>query len=227
MAFTLVSDIVAMVINELSQVPGVVTQKYSTPIITQYIQTAYLLEIDDQWWPDYMVLLDATIDGTTGHLTSDLQGPISSIEDMGDIMIVWVAGTNQRLRALRPGTNPGTVTVGGAANPLYMIPDSTVAKRPFRVLPPTGIGPLKLWARQKQSFPFSLSTKVGIDALLLMLDAAWQYCVNDGTIPAQVAKYELLIRKRRTQVVSSFNQQPIPLDNRFAGMTNEWQESWR
>ena len=75
--------------------------------------------------------------------------------------------------------------------------------------------PLTVRARQRTAFPFTSATRVGIDPLLLMFDAAWMYCTNDGTLPAQAAKYELLIRKRRQMAISRFNNQPIPLDNRL------------
>ena len=60
MAFTAITDLQAMVINELSQVAGVVTQKYSAPIILQYLQNAYMMEIEEVWWPDYMATSQQT-----------------------------------------------------------------------------------------------------------------------------------------------------------------------
>lgn len=220
MAFTAITDLVAMVINELSQVAGVVTQKYSAPIITQYLQNAYMMEIEEVWWPDYMGYFTATIDGTTGRLANDLTGSISSIDDYGDIQHVWPVASNVPLMALPENVNPSTFTSStqaptSTAQPVYILPDYAVPHRPFRVLPSNSVGPLTVRARQRTAFPFTNATRVGIDPLLLMFDATWMYCTNDGTLPAQVAKYELLIRKRRQTMISRFNNQPIPLDNRL------------
>jgi hypothetical protein len=220
MAFTPITDLIAMVINELSQVPGVVTQKYSSPVILQYLQNAYMLEIEEVWWPDYMGYFSSDIDPLTGRLTNDLVGPISGINDYGDVQNVWPVNSNVPLAALPDTINPNTFqssaqTASAGSSPVYILPDYSLPNRPFRVLPTTAIGPIQVRARQRTAFPFSNSTTVGIDPLLLMFDAAWQYCVTDGTLPSQVAKYELMIRKRRQQAIARFNSQPIPLDSRL------------
>ena len=229
MAFTAVTDLVAMVINELSQVPGVVTQKYSAPIITQYLQTAYMLESQEVWWPDYMMTQTGVgIDITTGLLTVDLRGSISGIDDYGDIQYVWPANSNRPLAAMPDTFNPSTFAPSGtstSSSPFYITPDFTIPNRPFRVLPSNSVGTLTVRARQHTDTPFTNATTVGIDPLLLMFDAAWQYCVNDGTLPAQVAKYELMIRKRRQQMISNFNSQSIALDSRLANVPDQWSEA--
>lgn len=229
MAFTPITDLVAMVINELSQVPGVVTQKYSAPVITQYLQNAYMLESQEVWWPDYMMTqAGIAIDPKTGLLATDLGGSISGIDDYGDIQYVWPANSNRPLAAMPDTFNPSTLVTAGASSassPFYITPDFTIPNRPFRVLPANSVGTLTVRARQHTDFPFTNATKVGIDPLLLMFDAAWQYCVNDGTLPSQVAKYELLIRKRRQQMITNFNSQPLPLDSRLPNVPDQWSEA--
>jgi hypothetical protein len=75
-------DIVKAVIVELSQVPGIATQVYAADRILQYVQDAFLLEIEEIWWPQYMQYFGpVALDGTTGIIVSDLTGPISSITD--------------------------------------------------------------------------------------------------------------------------------------------------
>jgi hypothetical protein len=48
-----------------------------------------------------------------------------------------------------------------------------------------------------------------------MYDAAWMYCVDDGTVPAQVNKFQMLAGNRRKQLKAGFAQQPLELDPRF------------
>jgi hypothetical protein len=52
-----VSNIVSSVINLLSQVPGIATQIYASNRIQQHVQDAFLLELEEMWWPDYMCFI--------------------------------------------------------------------------------------------------------------------------------------------------------------------------
>lgn len=212
---TRVDDIVADVITELSQVPGVVTQIYASDRIRQFVQDAWQLEIEEIWWPEYMVWLSVPLDGTTGMLAGDLIGPISAIESFSDIAMVMPIDSNKRLRILPPSANPFTI-VSSSGRAMYMAPDTTVPNRPFKVYPPTATGNVAVWARQHNALPFSGSDLVYLDRLLLTYDAAWMYSVDDGTVPQQVAKYQQLAVKRRKQMIAGAAQQKIELDPRFA-----------
>jgi len=220
MAGTLARDIVSDVIVELSQVPGVATQLYASGRIMQHVQDAYQLEIDGNiWWPGYMVYVTSTLDGTTGRLTSDLIGPISTIDSYEDVLIVWPSGSNRKLRELPQSINPFTLQSG--PGPLYMSPDMAVAARPFRVWPPNSTGEVVVFGQQHTALPFDNSTTVYIDRLLLTYDAAWMYCVDDGTVPAQVQKFQVLATKRRQQCLSLLNQHPLELDTRYPSALDE------
>jgi hypothetical protein len=211
---TRVDDIVQDVITELSQVPGVATQLYASDRIRQFVQSAWLLEIEEMWWPDYMMWFNIPIDGVTGMLTQDLVGPISSISDFGDIAMVMPSDSNKRLRILPPGMNPFTF-VSSSGRPVYMAPDYSAKNRPFKVYPATATGNVAIWARQRNAVPFSSDDLVYLDRLLLMYDAAWMYSIDDGTVPAQATKYQQLAVKRRKQMMEAFAQQPLALDPRF------------
>jgi hypothetical protein len=54
-----------------------------------------------------------------------------------------------------------------------------------------------------------------LDQLLLQYDACWMYAVDDGTIPAQVNKFQVLAQNRRRMIKAAFSQQPLELDPRF------------
>ncbi|HEY4383136.1 MAG TPA: hypothetical protein VGN34_01490, partial [Ktedonobacteraceae bacterium] len=179
----IVQDIVNAVITELSQVPGVATQIYSAGRIQQYVQNAFLLEFEDEWWADYMTYAEAGLDGITGHLTNDLVGPLGPITEWRDIYCVWPKGRNRKLRELPQSMNPTSISGGTVA--VYMAPDYTAAARPMMVYPITTTGSIVALARQRPELPLDLLDKVYIDALLLQYDAAWMYCVDDGTVPAQ------------------------------------------
>jgi hypothetical protein len=209
----LVKDLVNSVITEISQVPGVATQIYAADRIKEFIQNAYRMEINEMWWPQYMYYQLVGIDGVTGALTSDLKGPLSFIDDYGDIAAVYRNGSNRKLRELNQSINPDLMTTG--LDTWYLAPDYSVPHRPFRVYPITSTGPVKVWARQQNTLPFALTDSVFLDGLLLKYDACWMYAIDDGTVPAQVSKYQMLATKRRQQLKANLAQQPLELDPRF------------
>ena len=210
----IVRDIVNAVINDLSQVPGVATQIYSAGRIQQFIQDAFLLEFEDFWWPDYMTYAQSGVDGTTGHLTADLVGPLGSITEYRDIHSAWPVGRNKKLREIQQSVNPTTLLAGSGAKALYMAPDYTAAARPLRIYPPTATQDIVVWARQRPELPLDIDETLYLDQLLLQYDACWMYAVDDGTVPAQVNKFQVLAQNRRTKLHASFSQQPIELDPR-------------
>jgi len=209
----LVSDIVSNVITEISQVPGVATQVYSADRIRLFVENAYQMEIQEMWWPNYMYYQSVGVDGVTGSITSDLKGPLSFIDDYGDIAVIYGPGTNRKLRELNQSINPTLMTTG--LDTWYVVPDYSVQHRPFKVYPITSTGPVLVWARQRNTLPLALTDDLKLDPLLLRYDACWMYAVDDGTVPAQVNKYQLLATKRRQQLKASLAQQPLELDPRF------------
>jgi len=210
-----VSDIVNACITELSQVPGIATQIYSAGRIQQFIQNALLLEIEEMWWPDYMCYIGPIpLDGATGSLTLDLVGPLSTITEYHDIAAVYPGTSNRKLRELPQSINPRSLTNSGGGS-WYIAPDYSSPARPFKVYPPNSSGDVVVWARQRPKLPISLTDKVYIDQLLLLYDAAWMYAVDDGTIPAQVNKYQVLAQNRRRMIKAAFAQHSIELDPRY------------
>ena len=209
-----VRDIVNAVITNLSQVPGVATQIYASGRILQHVQDALLLEIEEMWWPDYMTYIGPiALDGTTGRLAADLVGPLATIRDYGDIAAVFPEGSNRKLRELPQSINPFTLTSG--LNTFYITPDYTVPARPFKVFPPDSTTSVVVWARQRPVLPLDIDDTVYIDNLLLQYDACWMYAVDDGTIPAQVNKFQVLAQNRRRMIKAGYGQHPLALDPRY------------
>lgn len=217
MAGTTVGDIVNAVILELSHVPGTATQIYSAPRILQFVQDAYQLEINEMWWPNYMFYQQVGLDGTTGALTADLAGPISTCNDYADVAAVYAPGRNRKVREFPQSLNPFAYTTG--TNAWYMMADYTVDNRPFKILPAGSTGPVVVWARQHDTLPYTNSSVTYLDALLLQYDACWMYAVDDGTVPAQVNRFQLLASNRRKQLKAGYNNQPLELDPRFPSGT--------
>ena len=100
-----------------------------------------------------------------------------------------------------------------SGRPQYITPDAIPA-RPFGVWP--HVGPVYVWARQRAALPIKTTDKLYVDGLLLQFDACWMYAVDDGTIPAQVNKFQTLAANRRRMLKASLAQHPIALDPRVA-----------
>lgn len=209
-----VNDVVNSVIIELSQVPGLTTQIYSTSRIQQFVQNAITLELEEMWWPPLMWRQLVPLDPATGLLNADLKGPISYIDEYGDIAAVYPQDRNNKIPELPQSINPFAFT-SSSQRPRFIEADSTLEHRPFRVWPLGISGSVAIWARQRLTLPLSPSDKTYIDPLLLLYDACWMYAVDDGTVPAQVNKYQVLATSRRKKMISRYSQHPLTLDPRF------------
>lgn len=207
-------NLVSRVITEVAQVPGVAVQQYSSERIRQHIQSAIFMELPEMWWPGYMIDQFVALDGVTGTIVEPLQNERGACADWEDVMDVWPEDREQPIPRLNPRSNPRRYTTGG--NMRFIIPNYTQAAadefRPFRVLPQDSVGNVRVRARFRPITPMSMTDKIYMDHLLLVYDACWMYCVDDGTVPGQVAKFEMLAQKRREQCRIMINDMPILLD---------------
>jgi hypothetical protein len=208
-----VGDIVNAVINLLSQVPGFVTQTYASGRILQHVQDALLLELEEMWWPDYMAWI-GPIPIENGIPTIDLVGPLATITEWRDVAAVFPTDSNKKLSELPTNINPSLLTSG---KPRFVYPSYVTPNRPFAVLPPTSDTSVYAWCRQRPPLPLKTTDRVYIDNVLLQFDACWMYAVDDGTIPAQVNKFQVLAQNRRRMVKAGFAQHPLELDPRTSG----------
>lgn len=214
MALPTVGDVVSDVITELSQVPGIATQLYASGRIRQHVQDAIQLEINEMWWPFLMWYQKVPLDGVNGLLTQDLKGPISFIDDYADIQAVWPDGSNRKISELPQSVNPFNLT-STASTPVFLSADATIPHRPIRFWPQNTQGSVVILARQVPDIPVTDNSPFYLDRLLITYDACWMYCVDDGTVPQQVQKFQILAVKRRKQMLSGFSQHPVLLDPRF------------
>lgn len=214
MALPTVGDVVSDVITELSQVPGIATQLYASGRIRQHVQDAILLEFNELWWPFLMYYQRVPLDGINGLLTQDLKGPISFIDDYADIQAVWPDGSNRKVSELPQSVNPFNL-ISTANTPVFLSADATIDHRPIRFWPQSTTGSVVILARQSPAIPVTDGQPFYLDRLLITYDACWMYCVDDGTVPAQVSKFQTLAVKRRSQMKSGFAQHPVLLDPRF------------
>jgi len=205
-----VDDIVKAAITELSQVPGQATQIYSTPRMQQYTQNAVLLELEEMWWTKLMFyLFDVQIDLVTGLPIVDLLSPFGGyLDEFTDINAVWLTNSGKPLPQFPRGVNPAVMR--GQSSRFFIGPTST-PHRPFVVWPPAD-HTVTIYARHRPTLPMSGTDKIHMDRLLILYDVCWMYAVDDGTIPAQVNKFQVLAANRRKRMKAVDNSHPILLD---------------
>lgn len=153
------------------------------------------------------------IDG--GLLTTDVVGPLATITEWRDVAAVFPSDSDKKLAELPTNMNPALLT--NTSRPRFVYPNYVVPNRPFAVMPPVSGVSVYAWCRQRPPLPLKTTDKVYIDQVLLQYDACWMYAVDDGTIPAQVNKFQVLAQNRRRMVKAGFAQHPLELDPRTSG----------
>lgn len=208
----LVSDVVNAVINLLSQVPGVATQLYAADRIRQHVQDAILLELEETWWPALMSYSSKiSVDQSTGLLQSSLLPTPYPNTEWRDVAAVFHGDSNKKMRQLPQSVNPYQLNTGVG----FITADYTTANRPFKVFPANAATQVVVWFRSRPNTPMALTDVVALDPLLIQYDACWMYAVDDGTIPAQVNKFQVLAQNRRKKILTAYNQHALELDPRF------------
>lgn len=205
-----VDSVVRAAITELSQVPGLATQIYSTPRLQQYVQNAVLMELEEKWWINLMAYLyDVPIDPLTAKPAHDLVHPLGGfIDEYTDIAAVWPSGSNKKLLALPRRLNPQTLL--GQTSKFYVGPNATL-HRPLTVWPPHD-HTVTIYARYRPPLPMMAVDKIWLDRVLILYDVCWMYAVDDGTIPAQVNKFQVLAANRRKRMKAAEEVHGVPLN---------------
>lgn len=217
MAATLIRDIVNQCIVELSQVPGVSTEVYSSDRLRQYVQDAFDLCWMEHKWEAYRSWWQGTINGSSGHLTADIlpTTPTSGlgITNFNNIAIVWVRGSDVPIRDLPNRRNPFNYT-GDVA--VYKAADYTHANRPIKFFPITATNSVDMLVYQEPRKPFATTDYLYLDNMMLVYGACYLYSVDDAANPAQVSKFQAMFLKRMRQAIAYENDHILQLDDRDA-----------
>lgn len=224
---TTVQTIVDRCIISLSQVPGVSTQVYASDRLLQYVEDAFDLCFDEHSWSSYRSFWTGALNGTSGHLTSDIvpTTPISSpstpIIDYKNILMAWSENSNRPVPEMSPQVNPDTIS-GGTA--MYRIADYTFANRPIKFWPEASTGNVRLLVLQEPQHPFALTDTVYIDPMMLTYGACFLFAADDGTNPGQISKFQALFKQRVDKMIAADNAGAIRLDSRQYGDIDMWWE---
>lgn len=223
-----VQSIVDATILELSQVPGASTQIYAAPRILQYVEDAFDMCFQQNWWDAYVSFWTGTLDGTSGRLTADIipTTPSAGVPIIlySNIRNCYADNSGKVIRSL-PRSNPFLFTSSSGGIPVYRAADYTVTNRPIIFYPPTATGNVILEVRQEPLHPFALTDLIYIDAKMLVFGAAYLYAADDGTNPGQINKFQSLFTKRMSDMIAAESDTaPLQLDPRFGVEQDQWWE---
>lgn len=215
-----VSDAIQQVALNMSLIKGSGMSPYSDDQIAQYLRQAHNKIIEDWTWPEMVVSVQRTLDGTTGKATVAL-APSDGIDNYRQIKFVYIDSVRRALPQ-----------VSGYLNPLlqwslvgYTIlnnRDDPSRQYIVKIVPPTQGGQMLIVANTKADFT-NPDTVVPIDDDLHTYLATWMWAVDDATNPGQVEKYLNLYDDRIKSIRANVNIGPYAM-NPFNGPIEQWFE---
>ena len=231
MAFYSLDTLVQRTIVRLRQVAGAGTQLYSEDLIAQLIEEVYEMVRTKRWWDHLMVMESRQLDGSTGVITSGLDGAREGYED-----IQWIKwGTNSvPLPQLSSTINPYKLsgTTPRYVEPLHIDGDPTRTLL-FRVWPLASVTTVALPIRIRyRKDPTSLFTDssvvVPFDATCLVNGAAAKFAMDEAVSTGTAQTLQQTFVARLGQLELQHDSADIILDDRTYNPYNssEWVEGF-
>ena len=204
------SQLVARTASRISMVAGTGVQTYAEDVLGEMIQHKFDVLFAERFWPQFCSWNTWTLDETLGIITTDIT---DLVKDIDDIQIIYPENSNTPLTLLSASTvNPfelaGTTPISyEQLGPL----DDNVTSRVFQIWPKAATGNIISRVRTKPD-TFAPEDTINFDDQALILGAAFDYCEDDGTNPAQTQKFQLLFESRVKQLKRKADKAPISLD---------------
>lgn len=214
--FKTFEQIITEVQNALSQVTGLGVQSYSQDKIGDMIQRTFNRVRVDRWWSHLMRWQQLALDGTTGHTTT-----AQLVLDYTDIRGVFRSDWDRKLSEIPSEVNPFRIM---GITPRYIAADDTVPGQVFMVYPITATDSALAVAYRKGYPSFTLTDTVPFDSDTVVTGSAWQYSSDDGTNPAQTAKFKAMFDDFLMVKEQQHDSQPIILDPRVREIPDQWRE---
>lgn len=213
------AEIIVRAERELNQSAGLSVQVYAQDTLKQKILDAFVVFFDDLTvtWKRFVGSTTYTLDGTTGHVTSNAVQ--DTYRQYDHITSVFPATSTYPLTSA-PQNQNNTLISGDT--PLYIQHGSTDV---LKVLPITATGQIVVNGKQfPAGFPYNPGDTVPFDALALAYYAAWEYAVDDGTNAAGAEKLRAKFENRYRQLKLNQSQEPIALNGRAREIPTGWRD---
>lgn len=219
MAFRTVQEAIDQVARNMSLVNAANVTPYSPELILSYLQLAHEMIIDEQEWDEVRADFIRTLDGTTGRITVG----ISTVDNYKDIKRVYHESSSTPLPVLTTYNNPLIATSIHGIRGIPRSDDPGPNKKLIQFYPLVLTGQVLFQADQTFDLT-NLELELPIDWWLHVLHASWQFALDDGTNPGQIAKYEGLFNERMKQVKTKENSRPVSLDP-YQSIPDIWVDS--
>lgn len=206
--------------TRLSEVPGVAASLYSEDILGAAIQSVFDTVFEKLWLPEYRVMLERTLDGSTGIVTEDVADTSQSeyIDRWTDLRAVFPSTIDMPLRLLPSRINPTLIT---GTTPRYISPSNT--NRLIKVWPLASTGDLVIIGRQRPA-PFTLEDTVKLPTELVVVGALAQAFESDSTSPGAADMFSRQYNDAFRTLRGNLSQHPIELAPSSANYPTQWEE---
>lgn len=179
----------------LSQVSGISVQTYAEPRIIEAVRSRFEMFFDEHMWPEYVTWTTQTLDGTLGVPTGNMSLLTRPLRKYDDIINIFPDGRKSPLTEPPMVEPPSKIT---GTNPLYMERNDDDTKI-FKVIPYTATGDVHVLYKAHPG-DINLEDTVKMDPLLLILAAAYDYVVSDGTNQEAAATLLADLETREDQI---------------------------
>lgn len=200
-------QLTTLVERELAQYAGASVQLYSEGIIQQRIQQAFDYIFTMDYWPQFRVREQRTVDGATGKATV----PFTSIKQWDDVQYIFRQWSDRPIPELPEGFS--TMNLIGTMT--QWIEPRTDAYL-FTVYPLTATDVLEVVGRNRPATLFIPTDVIPFDDWAIVHYAAWSYLVDDGSNPGAAAKQQGLFDIRIKMLKDNSQKGIIYLNPRSA-----------
>lgn len=198
-----IQKLVERIETRLFLVSGIDVQTHAEDQILEMLRHKYNVLFDDHWSSEYTFPLVATLDGTTGTVTTDLSTKILRYSDIN--CVLWDQDETP-LPRLPIGANPANTR-------MRCIAPSSDPTKVFQVFPNTETGPLVIWYRTRIADSVwddaEYSTIIQMDDEMLMLGCVYEFLFNDGSNDVAIGEYKKMFDARVAQLRKQQFQIPM------------------
>lgn len=198
-----INQLIERIEKRLFMSAGLDVQIHAEDQLIEMIRGVYDTLFDDFWYPEYTYYMDATLDGVTGHITTDISAQVLRFKDIHTIY--WDEDENPL-----PGITPGSSITRVRTR---CIMPSTEATKVFKVVPFDTTGDVHFWYRTKIADSVwddnEFDTVIPFDDDVIMYGVVYEFLNNDGSNMQATADYQKKFQGRQQQMRGAQWQQGI------------------
>lgn len=198
-----IEQLIERIETRLFLAAGIDVQTHAEDQLLEMIRGVYETLFEDFWYPEYTYQMSATLDGTTGQVTTDLSAEILRFKDIHSI---FYDEDDTPLPRVIPGTSFGRIRTRS------IMPSSNAA-RVFKLVPIDETGDVHIWYRKRIADSVwenqTLTTEIPFDDNVIMYGVVYEWLVNDDSNQTATQEYKQKYIGRQQQMRDAQWQIPI------------------